>query len=226
MKPNIVLVHGAWADGSMWTHVIRELQAQGFYVTAVQNPLTSLDDDVATTRSVLARQQGPTVLVGHSYGGAVITAAATEEDNVAALVYIAALGLAQDESPATLLESYGTLANLVPDENGFILIDRADFAGGFLPDYDPSAVAVMAATQKPTSVHCLTDKIGPPAWKSKPSWFQIAENDAMIPPAALSMMAARMNATTTSIAAPHGSLVSHPREVAQVIMDAANAVSS
>lgn len=226
MKPNIVLVHGAWADGSMWSHVIRLLQAEGYYVTAVQNPLTSLADDVTSTRRTLAAQQGPVVLVGHSYGGTVITAAATKDDNVAALVYIAAMGLDEGESTARVLASYGSdAASLTPDQDSFIVIDRANFAGGFLPNHDPAVVDIMAAAQKPTSVDCLTVDMGRPAWKSKPCWYQVAENDVMIPPAAQHMMAERMDATTASIDAPHGSLVSNPKEVAQIIIVAANAVS-
>ncbi|WP_394940976.1 alpha/beta fold hydrolase [Psychromicrobium sp. YIM B11713] len=226
MKPNIVLVHGAWADGSMWSEVIRKLQAEDYYVTAVQNPLTSLADDVATTRRTIEAQNGPTVLVGHSYGGMVITNAAVQNDQVAALVYITAMAPDLGESPRFLLNSFGSTAgDQAPDKNGFLILPRDSFAAGFVPGYDPAAAAVFAATQKPTAVQCLTDKSGEPAWKSTPVWYQIAEKDTLIPPAGQKMMAERMNATISSVDAPHGSLIMKPAEVTEVIIEAANSVS-
>src|SRR3984957_1740744 len=154
-KKNIVLVHGAWADGSSWSKVITLLQKQGFNVSAAQLPLTSLENDIAVTRNMLAAQKGPTVLVGHSYGGAVITGAANDAPNVTALVYIAGFGLDEGESLETLSKQ-GTppagAAQIRPDEHGFLWIDRDGFAQVFAGDADPAEARVMAAGQKPLSI--------------------------------------------------------------------------
>jgi pimeloyl-ACP methyl ester carboxylesterase len=223
-KTNVVLVHGAWADGSSWGKVITLLQNKGFNVTAVQLPLTSLDDDIVTTKNFLAAQKGPTVLVGHSYGGAVITGAASDASDVKALVFIAAFGLDEGESleglsnqgPAT-----AGAAQIRPDEHGFLWIDRDGFPAVFAADVDPVEARVMAAVQKPLSLKSFTAKSGPPAWKHLPSWYLVSSNDQMIPPQAEEFMAKRMGATVRTVPSSHASLVSHPKEVADLITLAA-----
>jgi pimeloyl-ACP methyl ester carboxylesterase len=223
-KPSVVLVHGAWADGSSWSKVIRLLQAKGFKVTAVQIPLTSLDDDIAVTRSVLAAQKAPTVLVAHSYGGIVISGAANGAPDVTALVYIAAFCLDEGESIETLSKqgpAPAGAAQVRPDDNGFLWIDRTGFAQAFAADVDPAEANVMAATQKPLSIKSFVAKSGPPAWKRLPSFYLVSTNDQMIPPRGEEIMAARMGATVRSVAASHASMVSHPQEVADIILLAA-----
>jgi pimeloyl-ACP methyl ester carboxylesterase len=166
-KMKVVLVHGAWVDGSSWSKVIPLLQNKGFNVTAVQLPLTSLDDDIAVTRNMLAAQKGPTVLVGHSYGGLVITGAANESPNVNALVYIAAFGLDEGESIEALSKqgpAPAGAAQIRPDDHGFLWIDRDGFAQAFAADADPVEARVMAAVQKPFSIKSFVAKAGPPAW--------------------------------------------------------------
>jgi len=224
-KTNVVLVHGAWADASTWSKVIPLLDEKRFNVTAVQLPLTSLTDDIAVTRNFLAAQSGPTVLVGHSYGGAVITGAANGAPNVKALVYIAAFGLDEGESleglsnqgPATL-----GAAQIRPDANGFLWIDRDGFAKVFAADVDPVEARVMAAVQRPLSFKSFTEKSGPPAWKHLPSLYLVSSNDQMIPPPAEEFMAKRMGATVRTVAASHASMVSHPKEVVELITSAAS----
>jgi pimeloyl-ACP methyl ester carboxylesterase len=221
---NIVLVHGAWADGSCWSKVIPPLQDQGFNVMAVQIPLTSLEDDIAVTRRALEMQTGPTVLVGHSYGGMVISGAANPARNVAALVYIAAFGLDEGESIEGL-SSQGPAtpgaAQVRPDAHGFLWLDPKGFAAAFAADADPVEARVMAATQKPLSIASFTAKSGPPAWKNIPSWFLVSSNDQMIPPQAEELFAKRMGATTRTVPASHASMVSHPAEVTSIISLAA-----
>jgi pimeloyl-ACP methyl ester carboxylesterase len=220
---NAVLVHGAWADGSCWSKVIPLLQKQGFNVTAAQLPSTSLDEDIAVTRRLLSAQKGPTVLVGHSYGGAVITGAANDAPNVNALVYIAGWGLDEGESIADLANqgpAPAGAAQIRPDEYGFLWIDRDGFAEAFAADVDPVEASVMAATQKPLSVKSFTDKSGPAAWKHLPSWYLVSANDQMIPPKAEEFMAKRMGATIRAVPASHVSMVSRPKEVADLIKEA------
>jgi pimeloyl-ACP methyl ester carboxylesterase len=186
-QTNVVLVHGAWADGSSWSKVIPILQNQGFNVVAAQIPLTSLDDDIGVTKNLLASQKGPTTLVGHSYGGVVISGAANDATNVVALVYIAAFALDECES----IESLGKqgpapagAAHIRPDDEGFLWIDRDGFSQAFASDVDPIEARIMAAVQKPLSVKSFTAKSGPPAWKHLPSWYLVSSNDQMIPPKA------------------------------------------
>jgi pimeloyl-ACP methyl ester carboxylesterase len=227
-KANILLVHGAWADGSSWSKVIPLLQQKGFKVTAAQIPLTSLADDLALTRSLLAAQKGPTVLVGHSYGGVVISGAANDAPNVKALVYIAAFGLDEGESLDALSKQgpapAGAAAVRPPDGNGFLWIDPDGFAKAFAADADPVEARVMAAVQKPLSVNSFIAKSGPPAWKHLPSWYLVATEDQMIPPQAEEFMAKRMGATIREVAASHAAMVSHPKEVAGLIMSAAESI--
>lgn len=224
-ETNVVLVHGAWADGSSWSKVVPLLQKKGFNVMAVQLPLTSLDDDIAITENALAALHGPTVLVGHSYGGVVISGAANNAANVTALVYIAAFGLDEGES----IESLGQqgpapagAAQIRPDDHGFLWIDRDGFPAAFAADVDPVEARVMAATQKPLSVRAYTAKSGPPAWRHIPSYYLVSANDQMIPPQAEQLMAKRMGATVRTVVASHASLVSHPKEVADIIFLAAD----
>jgi pimeloyl-ACP methyl ester carboxylesterase len=221
---NVMLVHGAWADGSCWGKVIPLLQEKGFNVTAAQIPLTSLADDIAVTRRLLSMETGPTVLVGHSYGGAVITGAATETPNVKALVYITGFGLDEGESLDGLSKqgppSSGSTA-IFPDNNGFLWINREKFRTAFAADATAEEAAVMAAVQKPLSIASFAGKEGVPAWKKLPSWYLVSTEDHMIPPPAQEFMAKRMGATVKSVAASHASFVAHPHEVADIIALAA-----
>lgn len=223
---NVVLVHGAWADGSCWSKVIPLLQAKGYHVTAAQIPLTSLADDIAVTRYLLSLQKGPTVLVGHSYGGAVISGAANTVANVKALVYITAFGLDAGESLESLSKqgpaSPGS-TQIQPDGSGkFLWIDTEGFHEAFVADATSVEAAVMAAVQKPLSMASFTDPAGEPAWKTIPSWYLVSTDDQMIPPPAQEFLARRMNATTRKVAASHASMVSHPNEVADIIASAAS----
>lgn len=228
-KPNIVFVHGAWADGSSWSKVISLFQEKGFKVSAAQIPLTSLTDDIATTQRLLSLKKGPTVLVGHSYGGAVITGAACDAPDVEALVYVAAFGLDEGESLDTLSKqgpAPSGAAQVHPDANGFLWIDETGFHQAFAADVDVKEAAIMAVVQKPLSVASFTEKSGAPAWKTIPSWYIVSTNDQMIPPSAQEFMAKRMNATIRSVPASHASMVSHPREVSEVIMLAVDSIRS
>ena len=179
-KTNLVLVHGAWADGSSWSKVIALLQKKGLNVTAVQLPLTSLEDDIAVTRNALETQNGSTVLAGHSYGGLVITGAATLAPNVTALVYFAAFGLDEGESIDALGKQGPAIAGAAqirPDKHGFLWIDPDGFPQVFAAHVDPAEPRVMAVTQKPLSIKPFTAKCGPPAWKHIPSWYMVSAND-------------------------------------------------
>ena len=226
-RPNIVLVHGAWADGSCWSGVIERLQADGFRVTAPQFPLTSLADDVARLRQVLDFQDGPTVVVGHSYGGQIMTALGDDAHNVVALVYIAAFGLDEGESLGQLL-SQGpvtpALAHLFTDARGFGWLSEEDFVEHFAADVDSTRAHVMYAVQQPLASSAFTDVMGVPAWKSLPSWYLVAQNDEAIPPDAERQFATRMGATTTEIPSSHVAMVSHATEVAQLIATAAEQI--
>ena len=228
-RPNIVLVHGAWADGSSWSAVIEHLQAEGYSVTAPQFALTRLSDDVARLRGVLARQDGPTVAVGHSYGGQIITALGTDAPNVVGLVYIAGFGLDEGESIGALLDqapagSSPALAHLDVDQHGFAWLPEDDFINHFAADVDPVKAKVMFAVQQPLHWSALEEVMGVPAWKSLPSWFLVAEGDQAIPPDAQRQFAPRMGATTVEVSTNHVAMVSHPDEVLQLITTAAEAV--
>ena len=226
--PNIVLVHGAWADGSCWNKVIERLQADGFKVTAAQLPESSLADDVAKVRHVLTRQDGPTVLAAHSYGGQVITSLGTDAPNVVGLVYIAGFGLDEGESIGALLQQgppTPTLASIDIDSEGFAWIPEAAFLAHFAPDIDPVEAKVMCAVQQPLHTSTLEDVMGTPAWKSLPSWYLVAQNDEVIPPDAERLFAQRMGADTIEVASGHCAMVSHPHETYERIVAAANAPS-
>jgi pimeloyl-ACP methyl ester carboxylesterase len=224
---NIVLVHGAWADGSCWTGVIERLQAAGHHVTAPQFPETSLADDVARLRHVLTLQDGPAVVAGHSYGGQIVTALGTDAPNAAALVYIAAFGLDEGESLGALL-SQGppppALAHPFTDNLGFSWLPEDDFVNHFAADVDPVRARVLHAVQQPLHGSTFNDVMGVPAWKSLPTWYLVAQQDQAIPPDAERMFAKRMGATTIEVATGHLAMVTHPDETARLIEQAVAAV--
>jgi pimeloyl-ACP methyl ester carboxylesterase len=228
-RPNIVLVHGAWADGSCWSDVIERLQADGFQVRAPQFPLSSLADDVARLRQVLEFQDGPTIVVGHSYGGQIITALGPDAPNVVGLLYVAAFGLDEGESLGALL-SQGpvtpALAHLFTDSRGFGWLSEEDFVSHFAGDVDPTRARVLYAVQQALASSAFTDVMGVPAWKSLPSWYLVAQNDEAIPADAERQFAARMRATTVEIPSGHVAMVSHPAEVADLIEKAAEKVGA
>jgi pimeloyl-ACP methyl ester carboxylesterase len=222
--PNIVLVHGAWADGSCWEGVIERLQADGYHVTAPQFPESSLADDVARLREVLARQDGPTIVVGHSYGGQIMTAMGADAPNVDGLVYIAAFGLDQGESLGQLLAQgppTPALAHLDIDDQGFGWLPEDDFVSHFAADVEPVKARAMFAVQQPIATSAFQDIMGAPAWKSHPSWYMVAANDEAIPPDAERQFARRMDAVTVEIPSSHVAMVSHPDDVARFIETAA-----
>jgi pimeloyl-ACP methyl ester carboxylesterase len=225
--PNVVLVHGAWADGSSWAAVIERLQADGYHVTAPQFPMTTLADNVARLRQVLAVQDGPTIVAGHSYGGQIMTALGTDAPNVAGLVYIAAFGIDEGESLGGLL-SLGpvtpALAHLITDEQGFTWLSEDDFVGHFAADVDPVQAHVMYAVQQPLAASAFGDVMSVPAWKSQPTWYLVAANDEAIPPDAERQFAGRMGAATVEIPSSHVAMVSHPDGVVQLIETAAKEV--
>ena len=224
---NVILVHGAWADGSSWSGVIESLQERGYNVAAPQFPETSLADDVARLRQVLARQEGPTILTGHSYGGQIITALGADTPNVAGLVYIAAFGLDEGESLGALLGGgppTPALANMVVDEQGFSWLPEEDFVRHFAGDVDPAKAKAMYAVQQGLSMGTFEDVMGVPAWKSHPSWYLVATNDEAIPPDAERMFAERMGAETVEVASSHVAMVSHPDAVSELIQTAAKGV--
>jgi pimeloyl-ACP methyl ester carboxylesterase len=226
-RPNIVLVHGAWADGSCWSGVIERLQADGYRVTAPQFPLTSLADDVARLRHVLDLQNGPTIVAGHSYGGQIVTALGADAPNTVGLVYVAAFALDEGESLGALLSQGPTppaLEHLFTDKQGFAWLSEDDFVNHFAADVDPVHARVMYAVQQPLAGSSFTDQMGVPAWKSLPSWYLVASQDQAIPPDAERLFASRMGATTVEVPASHVAMVSHPNEVAQLIGAAAQGV--
>jgi pimeloyl-ACP methyl ester carboxylesterase len=225
--PNIVLVHGAWADGSSWSAVVERLQADGYTVTAPQFPLNSLADNVARLREVLARQHGPTLVVGHSYGGQIVTALGTDAPNVVGLVYIAGFGLDEGESIGALLAQgppTPAIAHLDVDKQGFAWLPEEDYVGHFAADVDPVKARVMFAVQQPLSWSALDDVMGMPAWKALPSWFLVADGDQTIPPDAERLFAKRMGATTVEVSSNHVAMVSHPNDVLKLIKTAIQAV--
>jgi pimeloyl-ACP methyl ester carboxylesterase len=225
---NVVLVHGAWADGSSWRGVIPRLQAAGHNVTAPQFPLTTLADNVARLRQVLAVQSGPTVIAGHSYGGQIMTALGTDAPNVVGIVYVAAFGLDEGESIGALLAQgppTAALAHLRIDEQGFAWLPQDDFVGHFAADVDPVEANIMYAVQQPLSAAALGDVMGPPAWKNLPTWYAVAQNDEAIPPDAERLFATRMGATVIELPAGHVAMVSHPAEITDLITTAIEAVA-
>jgi pimeloyl-ACP methyl ester carboxylesterase len=225
-QKTVVLVHGAFADGSSWDKVIPLLQAKGLKVVAVQNPLTSLADDVAATKRVIDGQSGPVILVGHSWAGTVITEAGSH-GKVAALVYSAAFAPDAGESTSDLGKGGPPppgSANIRPDSAGFLYLTPEGVAKDFGQDLPSSQTAVMAATQGPIFAKTFDEKVTNAAWKSKPSWFIVAEKDRMIQPDLERAMAKKINARTTSLPTSHVPMLSRPGDVATVILAAADAV--
>jgi pimeloyl-ACP methyl ester carboxylesterase len=228
-QPNVVLVHGAFADGSSWSAVVEALQSKGYDVTAPQFPLTSLADDVARLRQALAWQMAPSIVVGHSYGGQVMTALGADTANVVGLVYIAGFGLDEGESIAALggdAPPAPALANLIVDEKGFGRLPEDDFVSHFAADVDPVQARVMHAAQQPVAMSVFEDVMGTPAWRSLPSWYLVAANDEAIAPDAERMFAERMGAETVEVPSSHVAMVSHPDAVLELIEAAARATAT
>ena len=224
----VVLVHGAWADGSSWGHVIPFLLAKHIPVLIVQNPLTSLADDVAATNRVLAAVQGPVVLVGHSWGGSVITQAGIDP-KVAALVYVSAFANKEGESGGELVAAYPkppALSTAVDDGHGFLRQSEEGMLKNFAPDLPAGEARVLAVTQGPLASSTFNDKVTAAAWETKPSWFVVSAYDRVINPQMERDRAALMHAHTTVLRSSHVSLLSHPAEVARVIEDAVSTVAS
>jgi pimeloyl-ACP methyl ester carboxylesterase len=224
----IVLVHGGFVDGSGWADVYRILKNDGFNVTVVQNPTLSLADDVAVTRRAVAGQDGPVLLVGHSYGGVVITEAGNDP-KVAGLVYIAAFAPDQGESVSSLIKDPppgAPVPPILPPQDGFLFLDRDKFHAAFAADLDVDLAAFMADSQVPWGVAALTGTISAPAWKTRPSWYLVATEDRMIPPPAQHSMSKRAGSTVVEVAASHAVYVSQPKAVAEVIARAARAVAA
>lgn len=219
---NIVLVHGAFVDGSGWQGVYDRLVASGHHVSVVQNPTVSLEDDVAVTRRVIAGQDGSVVLVGHSYGGAVITAAGQDE-KVAALVYVAGFAPDRGESVGTLIADPppgAVVPPILPPKDGFLLLDRHRFPEAFAGDLPPEQARFMADAQVPWGVDARDGSLSQAAWQTKPSWYLVTSADRIIPPAAQRAMAERMKATTVEVDASHSVYLSQPDAVADVIEQA------
>jgi len=228
-QPNILLVHGAWADGSCWSDVVAQLQARGYSVTAPQFPETSLADDVARLRQVLDLLNGPTLVVGHSYGGQIMTALGEETSNVVGLVYVAAFGLDQGETIGALLQAgppTPALAHLNIDSRGFAWLPEEDYVSHFAGDIDQVKAKVMYAVQQALSLSTLEDVMGVPAWKALPTWYLVAAEDQAIPPDAERAFAKRMGATTVEIKSNHCAMVSHPDEVVSLIETAAQTIAA
>ena len=224
---NVVLVHGGFVDGSGWQGVYNLLKQDGYHVSVVQNPTVSLDGDVAATREIIDEQDGPVVLVGHSYGGAVITEAGTD-DNVAALVYLAAFAPDAGESVNTLIADPppgAPVPPILPPKDGFLFLDREKFPASFAGDLPAEQAAFMADSQVPWGVDALSGSITDPAWRTKPSWYMITTEDRMIPPAAQHAMSARAGSAVVEVAGSHSVYVSQPAAVANLIEQATSAVT-
>ncbi|MDO6414215.1 alpha/beta hydrolase [Sphingomonas sp. BIUV-7] len=227
-RPTVVLVHGAWADASRWSKVIPLLQAKGIRVLAVQNPLTSLADDVAATKRVLADAAGPVVLVGHSWAGTVITEAGTDP-KVKALVYVAAFANKEGQTGGDLVGGYPrppALSTVWDDGHGFLRQTEQGMVDNFTPDLPPAEARTLFVTQGPLAASTFGDKVTVPAWRTVPSWYVVSANDRVIAPQMERDLAAQMKAKTTVQRSSHVSLLSHPREVAAVIEEAVQAAAA
>jgi pimeloyl-ACP methyl ester carboxylesterase len=225
---NVVLVHGGFVDGSGWEGLYNELKKDGYKVSIVQNPTLSLEGDSDATKRIIDAQDGPVVLVGHSYGGAVITEAGNDP-NVAALVYIAAFVPDKGESVNTLIEGFpkdGPQPPILPPQDGFLFLDREKFPDSFAADVDAELAVFMADSQVPWGVEALGGTISEAAWAGKPSWYLITTEDRMIPPEAQREMSGRAGATVEEAAASHSVYVSQPAAVAEIVKKAASEVSS
>jgi pimeloyl-ACP methyl ester carboxylesterase len=226
--PNVVLVHGGFVDGSGWRGVYDMLTQDGYNVSVVQNPTVSLEGDAADARTIINAQNGPVVLVGHSYGGAVITEAGTDE-KVAALAYISAFVPDAGESVNTLLGGFpsgGPQPPILPPKDGFLFLDHDKFHESFAGDLPADTAAFMADSQVPWGVDALSGQVSTPAWRTKPSWYLLTTEDKMIPPPAQRTMSARAGSTTVEVPASHSVYVSQPAAVCACIEQAASAVSS
>jgi pimeloyl-ACP methyl ester carboxylesterase len=224
---NVVLVHGGFVDGSGWRGVYDVLTKDGYNVSIVQNPTTSLADDVAVTKRTLAAQNGPAILVGHSYGGVVITEAGTDE-KVAGLVYIAAFAPDKGESVSALIKNPppgAAVPPILPPQDGFLFLDRTQFRASFAADVSAETAAFMADSQVPWGLEALNGAVSEPAWKSKPSWYLVSTEDRMIPPDAQRAMSKRAGSTVAEVTGSHAVYVSQPDAVAAIIAKAANAVA-
>jgi pimeloyl-ACP methyl ester carboxylesterase len=225
---NVVLVHGGFVDGSGWQGVYEVLKRDGYNVSIVQNPTTTLADDVAVTKRTLASQDGPAILVGHSYGGVVITEAGNDP-KVAGLVYIAAFAPDKGESVAALIANPppgAPVPPILPPQDGFLFLDRAKFRESFAADVSAEAAAFMADSQVPWGLDALGGAVSEPAWKTKPSWYLVAADDRMIPPDAQRAMSKRAGATVDEVRGSHAVYVSQPQAVAAIITKAATAATA
>jgi pimeloyl-ACP methyl ester carboxylesterase len=225
---NVVLVHGGWVDGSGWEGVYKALKKSGYAVTIVQEATTSLADDVATTKRAIASQNGPVILVGHSYGGTVITEAGNDP-KVVGLVYVAAFAPDKGESVSTLIKDPvpgAPVPPILPPVDGYLLLDKAKFPASFAGDVSLEKASFMADSQVPWGVNALSGTISEPAWRTKPSWYLLTTDDKMIPPAAQRLMAKRAGATVVEVKASHAIFVSQPQAVASLIEKAAKGVQA
>jgi pimeloyl-ACP methyl ester carboxylesterase len=220
---NIVLVHGGFVDGSGWEGVYKALKKDGYTVAIVQNPTISLADDMAVTKRVIAAQNGPVILVGHSYGGAVITEAGNDP-KVVGLVYITAFALDKGESVSSLIQDPppgAPVPPIMPPQDGFLLLDRAKFQAAFAGDVSPDAASFMADSQVPWGLEALNGAVTQPAWRTKPSWYMVTTEDQMIPPDAQRAMSKRAGSTVVEVKGSHAVYVSQPQAVAHLIEKAA-----
>ena len=223
---NVVLVHGGFVDGSGWQGVYDLLKKDDYNVSIVQNPTTSLADDVAVTKRMLAAQNGPAILVGHSYGGVVITEAGTDA-KVAGLVYIAAFAPDKGESVSDLIKNPppgAPVPPILPPQDGYLFLDRTKFRAAFAADVTPDAAAFMADSQVPWGLEALNGAVTEPAWRAKPSWYLVSTDDKMIPPDAQRAMSKRANSTVVEVKGSHAVYVSQPQAVAAIIVKAATSV--
>jgi len=220
---NIILVHGAFVDGSGWADVYKALKKEGYAVLIVQNPTVSLTEDVAATKRAIAALEGPVILVGHSYGGVVITEAGNDP-KVAGLVYIAAFALDKGESVSSLLKDPppgASVPPILPPEDGFLMLDKQKFAAAFAGDVDPEVASFMADSQVPWGLDALGAAITQAAWRAKPSWYLVTTEDYMIPPDAQRMMSKRAGSTVVEVKSSHSVFLSQPQAVARLIGQAA-----
>jgi pimeloyl-ACP methyl ester carboxylesterase len=223
---NVLLIHGGFVDGSGWQGVYDLLKKDGYNVSIVQNPTTSLPDDVAATRRMLAAQDGPAILVGHSYGGVVVTEAGNDP-KVAGLVYIAAFAPDKGESVSALIKNPrpgAPVPPIMPSQDGYLFLDRAKFRASFAADVSADAAAFMADSQVPWGLEALNGAVSEPAWKAKPSWYLVSTEDKMIPPDAQRAMSKRAGSTVSEVKGSHAVYVSQPQAVATIIAKAANGV--